>query len=61
MNKNKNQEDLKKSLQGIDKEYNLALARLNKVHQDFLNFIKERENKKVQKRISKLRKNILNK
>ena len=61
MNKDKDKKQIEKSLKAIDREYNLAMAKLNKVHQDFLNFVKERQNKKDQERLLKLRKDILNK
>ena len=59
MNDEKKQKD--QILKEIDREYNLAMAKLNKVHQDFLGFVKERENKEDQKRLHDLRKKILNK
>jgi phage-related protein len=59
MNKNKRQID--QTLNKIDREYNLTMAKLNKVHQDFFNFIKEHREVKDKERLNKLRKDILNK
>jgi len=58
---NKDKKEIEKVLKKVDREYNLAMARLNKVHQDFLNFVKDHEETKDKERLLKLRKDILNK
>lgn len=56
---NKNQKN--KVLKEIDREYNLTMSKLNKIEQDFFNFVKKRKDQEDQERIDKLRKKILNK
>lgn len=57
----KNDLKRRKIIDDIDQELNLSMARLNKVHQQFLNFRQEHKQKKDQKRLKQLRKDILNK
>ncbi len=45
----------------IDREFNISLARLNKIYQDFISLVKNFNEEKDKSRLEKLRKDILNK
>jgi len=60
MNKNKNQKEIDKILNEIDREFNLTMAKLNRLYQKKLNLVKKGIEEKDKVRLAKLRKDILN-
>jgi len=57
----KEKEEVDKILLKIDREFNLTMAKLNRLYQKKLNLIKQTTEEKDKLRLEKLRKNILNK
>ena len=56
-----NKRETKTILEEIDREFNLTMAKLNRLYQKKLNLIKQTTEEKDKLRLEKLRKNILNK
>ena len=57
----KEKEEVDKILLKIDREFNLTMAKLNRLYQKKINLIKQATEEKDKLRLEKLRKNILNK
>ena len=57
----KNKKEIEQILEKIDQEFNLTMAKLNRLYQKKLNLIKQTTEEKDKLRLEKLRKNILNK
>jgi hypothetical protein len=56
-----NKKDLDKLLSEIDREYDLAMAEIKRLHQKKIELVKEVIAKKDRERLKRLRKKILNK
>jgi len=57
----KNKKEIEQILEKIDQEFNLTMAKLNRLYQKKINLIKQATEEKDKLRLEKLRKNILNK